>query len=920
MTLPAVRPAEPVEIPAFRPILAVAFFLSGAAALADESLWVRGLGLVFGTVAPAISATLALFLGGLGLGAVVFGRVADRVVSPLRLLAFLEIGAAALVALSPAAFHLAGRCVALGGEAPGPFAWFAVRFAAGAAILLPPTMLMGGTLPAIARWFVRREEHVAADVGRLYAWNTVGGAVGALLAAHLLIEHLGPTRGLHASAALHAAVGCAFLFLAGRTGEGDGVAREESSAAEGPPNRRVLAAAFVTGFSALALEACWTRLLALVLGSSAYAFASILAVMLIGLALGGWLIPRWAGTRVTGWLAASAVSAAALIFLSHPLLDDLPEYYVRAFPLFQTSFAGLTLLGLGIAAIGVLLPAAAMGGTFPLLVHLSGERVAGLGGRLGRVYGWNTLGAILGAPLATYALVPTIGLERVVGLCAALYLGVGLAALVPRPARRGGRAATLGVVGAVAGALIAWNMPDWDTERLMSGPFVYARDYLRKSVVPGADRVELLRERMVKGDLVFFRAGPTASVSVRKEGSILSLRINGKTDASNGGDLTTQLLLGHLPALLHSRPRNALVVGLGSGITLGAVLRHPVEHADLVEISSEVVEASRVFSEDNHRALDDPRVRLVLNDGRNFLLATRRRYDLITSQPTNPWITGSGNLFTREYYALCRARLAPGGVMTQWLQIYNIRPDDVWAAIRAFRQVFPHVQMFGTMSGGDLFLLGTEAPLPLDENQIERRVAWPAVREDLARVSLERATRILGSFLADEPTIDALIGSGPAHTDENPVLEFAAARALQRDTTRENFAWLAAIPRRDPLRQLYAEGRLALVSGDPIRAAALWEQALARDPGFLRLRWQVANAWYEGGRYYSAKADPRAEAAFRKAIAINSEHFAAFTDLGMWYLKIGRRQDAEAAFRAALRIFPTHAPALRALAMMRVVP
>src|SRR5215468_4717593 len=431
---------------------------------------------------------------------------------------------------------------------------------------------------------------------------------------------------------------------------------------------------------------------------------------------------------------------------------------------------------IAVSVASLLLPTLLIGATFPCGVAVATRGVARVGADVGQAYAANTLGAIAGTVLTGFVLIPAIGVHTSIklGILCNLLAAAALFATPPRTSI----AWPWGSVGAaIIGAAILF-VPSWNQRVMASGPGVYANQYLRRAET--ASLTEILR---TQGEVLFYRDGISGTVSVHREGPHLALRVNGKTDASNSLDMPTQLMSGHLPLLAHRDPRAVLVIGLGSGITAGAVVRHPIERLDVVEIEPAVVEASRFFASEHGDVLKDPRVLTVIADGRNFLLTTTNRYDVIISEPSNPWISGLASLFSVEFFRIARQHLEPGGMMVQWVQGYNLRPDDFKMIVRTFRIVFPATSVWNT-GRGDFLLFGRVESTPLDLTLVEKR--FPRIRADLLGIGIQAWPGTLGFFLLGEDETSRLSESAGRNTDDRLPLEFSAPRALYLDTTTGN--------------------------------------------------------------------------------------------------------------------------------------
>ena len=341
----------------------------------------------------------------------------------------------------------------------------------------------------------------------------------------------------------------------------------------------------------------------------------------------------------------------------------------------------------------LLVPSLLFGAAFPLAVRLLGQGRGGAGQALGRAGAANTAGAIAGALLAGFVALPALGLRRTLLAAAGAHAVAGLVALLP--AWRGAPR-WLTLAGVAVGAWAAPRLaPPWDAALFAGGPYKYAL----------YTKPEEMEQELRSGELVFYRDGRAATVSVKRLGGSLSLSVDGKVDATNTADMLTQRLLAHLPLLLHGSARQALVIGLGSGVTVGSALTHPLASVEAVEISPEVVDAARLFRRANRGALDDPRLRVVVGDGRHHLQTATGPYDVTISEPSNPWMAGVANLFSRDFFALARTRLGPGGLFCQWAHVYNMSPRDLRVVVGSFSDVFPEAALF-VVNEGDVLLLG----------------------------------------------------------------------------------------------------------------------------------------------------------------------------------------------------------------------
>ena len=773
-------------------LILLLFLVSGAVGLGYQVLWSRYLLGFIGVSAYSYATVLASFMGGLALGSALLGRLADRVRSPLRLFALLEagVGLYALVypRLSEWGAALYGGLVSFAPErvSAGQALWAKALIAG--LLLLVPTTLMGGTYPALVRHATDRLQHVGREASRLYSVNALGAAGGALLMAFVLMPVLGMTRGLIVLALANGLVAATALLLA--RGVGPLAEAPAATAAPEPGDleaaltpgqvRLALALILVEGFLAFSLEIGWTRYFAVVLGSSTYSFALVLAAFLFGIALGSAWLSRaeWALDRPLPFFGWTQVLAGLAILVPLPLYPLAPWLFLNLQTLFSDqpaaffAYAACQLL----ACVLVMLPPTLLFGmALPLLVKGLARDIGRLGSDTGRAYAWNTWGNVAGALLAGLVLLPLLGMEQLLRTAALGSAVLGLFAIgVFSPRRRATGVRVIVAATAVLAAALA--VGPWQTEAFALRP-------TRRQATP------LSREdrdvKLASYRTLLFKDDPAALLMVHATGATLTqetltLSVNGKPDATSYEDLPTQILSGHLPLLLAPRPRDVLVIGLASGITAGAALAHPVRRLDVVEIVSAMPEASRLFREWNRDPLADPRVHLIVDDARSYLSHTRQRYDVVISEPSNPWMAGTGALFSREFYARAARALESDGVYLQWLQAYELSDETFAAVVRTFRGVFPHIQAFQG-NHEDLLLLGSRRPIDPDWSELERRFEVPAVREDLATLRIESLATLLAFQVLSPASVDHLAAQTPLeNTDDNLLLEYRAPRELFR--------------------------------------------------------------------------------------------------------------------------------------------
>ncbi len=736
-----------------RILVLLVFLLSGAAGLVYQVVWTRKLVFVLGVTSQAVATVLAVFMGGLALGSWWLARYGDRVRSPIRLYGLLELLLAgfglASLALLDILVEVYSGARRSGAISEGMLPVARVVFAGLA--LLGPTTLMGATLPILVRGLSRGGERLARSAGVLYAVNTLGAVFGTLAAAWWLIQTLGLQGTTAVAAGLNGLAGLAALALGDRGIAPPQVASVPRTSARDPRTARAVLLAFgLSGMFALAYEVLWTRYLVYVLGeNSVYAFSTMLASFLIGIVLGSlaaaWLADRARDLVGVLGLVIALVGAGALATL--PVMEAL-----------ASSRRGPPGEGwLGVAAedflrcLAVLIvPTTLSGSTFAIVAKLSARDPARLGADVGVAYASNTLGAILGALAGGFLVLPVLGLRAGLLALGTLNVLAGLwLATRPRPEGRGtakaALAGSLGLLAAIAGFLSE-----------------------------GPSRKALLREDQV---LLYYGDGPESSVAVVESegGGGRSLIVDGDEQAGTGPRLQIHLrLLGHLPAFFHPAPRKGLVVGFGTGITTGCLLQHPFERVDQVELSKEVIEAAPLFAQFNHDALRDPRLRLVRDDGRNFLLSTRETYDVITCDPFDADDAGVTSLYCREYYELVRSRLNPGGLACQWIT-EHYDPEEMKLLLRTFQSVFPHASVW--LADFTLVAVGAVEPAAVSLEDVRRRFEDPGVKSSLEVIGVDRAEALLALLLAGPRSLREFLGEGPLNTDDRPLIEYLGPRA-----------------------------------------------------------------------------------------------------------------------------------------------
>jgi spermidine synthase len=1018
------------------------FFASGISGLVYQVVWVRELVLVFGATTFAVSTVLTAFMGGLALGSFYFGRRSERVNRPLRLYGLIEIGIGVyglavpfIFALLPSLYQPFWNWLHL-----SFFAISIVRFIFAALVLIVPTALMGATLPVLSSYYARDHGRIGLHVGSLYALNTFGAVMGAAATGFVLIPSFGMRATTATAAAINILLGLVALSFA-RKYEADtdvlDPRAERASVDEVTPGKRIIArlrerryrllgslfpfftfrngvaapetkerksggrivsrpskealsrkelmmvlVAFgVSGFIALSYEVIWSRVLALIIGSSVYAFSIMLTTFLIGLAAGASLASRFVDRikRPVLVFALIEIGVGITSLAGAYMFNDLPYVFIQLYRWLEaTAFGVLLFARFLVAMLVMIVPTLMLGALFPLVVRIvSRSRERATGRMVGDVYAANTLGAITGSFASGFVLVPWLGLLGSLRLAATLnflvaasmflvsHLGEKRRGAAERR-RHGDRTINSGrskgssnraasprlrvpasshfrlsaSVGLVVSAVLVVGAiliePKWDSDVMSSAVYRYAPSLSEKSKSEIYDYFT-----RGQGETIFYKEGVTATIAVQRAGENRVLKSNGKPEASTTGDMPTQILIGGLPLLVRPQTDDVLLIGLGSGITLGSVEQFPIKSVTCVELEPAIIEASEYFNDFNNRPLDDPRLRMIANDGRNFIYTTDEKFDVIISEPSNPWLTGVANLFTLEFFKRGAERLKDDGIFSQWLQIYEMAPEDVKTLIATFKAAFPYVYVFRGAEG-DIMLLGSKREQRIDLSTIKSHFDDPRVAAELDRIKTYWATDILSRFYLGPKEVETYVAGAHLNTDDNALIEFNAPRRVgtTEETVQRNLnellaraappldylageiasadgkadllinTALGAVKRNDHLRAEqfvnYAleiadtaqahgmKGELLSARGDEAGAIASWKQALQIDPNHF---YTVVNL----GKLYLTKQDlARATPYLERAIQIDPSSARAHHLRGLAYQAVGDNQRAVIEYRKAL--------------------
>lgn len=923
------------------------FFISGATGLIYEVVWTRLLTLVMGNTHYSIATVLTAFMGGLALGSYAGGKVIDRFFNPLALYALLE-GAIGIYCLAIPSFidwaFPLFKSIYLNSEFSYTAASF-YRFLICGSILLIPTTFMGATLPILSKFVSSEPGQIGRDVGTLYGINTFGAVFGAATSAYVFMRLLGLSATIQLAAGFNIGIAVIIFLLfrpgwsrppaQGRNEYADNATRSadvnhaktaDSSQGSDPfstpgrgsmswKERFILLAFGVSGFCALVYQLAWNRILSLLLGSSVYAFSLILSIFILGLALGTVCFARWVTRmkdllKVFGFLQIG-IGCSALAAL--PFFGEIPFVNRWVYQNWDIDFATAQLSNLSIVFSLLFLPTFFMGAQFPVVVKLVTRGLSNLGSDVGRVYACNTVGAIFGSFLGGFFMIPVLGIQNSIFMVVFIniILALGLLSLsesLKAPMKLYGL--PLIFLACLWGG---YSMNAWDKAVISSGSFM-------------PYRIEDLREAEARTNkILFYREGThtTVTTELAVSGNIF-LRVNGKTDASLALDMRTQLLSGYLPMFFQKDPQSVLVIGQGSGITLGAVEQFPaVKDIDLVEISPTVIEGSRFFSPFNHQALDDDRLTTILEDGRSHVALSDKKYDVIISEPSNPWISGVGALFTLEFFQLLRNRLTEQGVACIWVHT-NMSPESFKSITRSFSMVFPHVTMWESIVGDDYLLIGSPKEYGLPYERVENFLKKDSIGQDLKRIGIHSVRDLFSLMIMSRDQILRFSGDAPIHTDDNSLLEFNAPKYIYKDdrgvlvrqltpyiqvdpafvkinatsadvrsrilatfsSVERSESQVAEIKRHARIDQLLDQAMEAFNSGDYLRALGYYREILKLDPE------HVMTYLNQGNVLNALKRYEEAETAYRKTLALNP--YYVFGSVALAKLYLSTRKPAQA--------------------------
>ncbi len=782
----------------------VFFFISGLTGLVYEILWSRLITKVIGSAPFAVSIVLTVFMGGLGLGSYIASRYIDRIKNPrnlVKLYGILEIVIGIYGLVLP--LLLIGfkplHSIIYNHLFTHFFTYNIFTFLGCFVLLILPVTCMGATLPVLSRFYVTSMSHMGTHIGRLYGLNTIGAAAGSFLCGFFMIKLLGIWGTMILAVSLNVLIGLSCLgigFLSkikatvsikAKT-HSSNILRSTVTGYDSFFRSGSLIIFSVSGFCAMAYEVIWTKLLGLIVGPTTYSFTIVLVTFITGLALGsmffGWLgdktnkpLPLLLYTQIAAGITA--------LWISH-IMGNSQIFFAKLIYNYSDNFARLIFFKSSVLFAFMFLPTFLLGATFPLVGKIYTRSLKNVGKSIGFAYAVNAIGAVLGSFCAGFILIPLLGKELSLSLIIAFQILVsfGFAAIYYWKTGKIIREWIPLVLLVIYGLVMTFPYPHWNRTLLSVGKYHrYDEPELLNmgwlvALFYGTD----IYEDYHSGKLVYFGDGIGGFTTVKEDIDIAgnvsySLFNSGKSDAStDGGDMCTQILLAHFPMLFHNDPENVMVLGLASGITAGEVLHYPVEHLDVIDINKQVVQASAFFTPWNNDVLSNPKTGLIIQDGRAHIELTNRRYDVIISEPSNPWMAGLATLFTYEFFSRLKNRLEEDGIFCQWVHAYQMDWRNFSLIGRTFGEVFPNSLLVvndPTGKGTDYLLVGFKGEKRLDIDTAARNLPYAQQSKNFTMLN----HKLFYNLIVSED-IPKLFGSGPINSDNRPELEFAAPKLM----------------------------------------------------------------------------------------------------------------------------------------------
>ncbi len=885
-------------------LLLLTCFLSGFSALVFQIIWMRKFGLLFGVNVFAVTTVLTAFMAGLALGSLYFGRRVDRTKNPLTLFALLQTGIGLFGLAFPLLFSGLTRFSAFFFQhvSAGFYPAMLLRFFFAFLFLLVPTTLMGGTLPVLSKYMVKSLQNIGWRIGHLYSLNNLGALLGCFAAGFVFIQALGLTVSLMIASVV-SLFSAAIVFGVVRMDRYNKSAlnTESQVISENTPQysrrilRIVLWAFAIEGFTTLAYEVIWTRiLLGFSYDKSVYFYTTVVLTFLFGLFFGSLIIARWID-RKKNLLAIFAgleiaIGLSAVIML--PVFTAVTGKLVDARAAYGENWWRFLGMEYFYYFIAMLLPTVLMGMTFPVVGKICTNSLQQLGRRIGKIGYLDTVGSIFGSFTAGFIFIPVLGVVKAALLTALLNVLIGLVLLVFHPVYKVRTKMTAGILTAVV--------------------FVFFTAF-----VPREQYFKYWQTRKPGDRLLFYHEGPGATVAVPQHpDGIKVLAIDGAVTAfADFGDTRVHKVLGYLPLLLHPAPRNALVIGLGMGVTAQSLIQPYMEHVDCVEICAGVEQAAdEAFAAENKNVPEHTKFNILIEDGRSFLLLTDKKYDIITSNAIH--VRHSGNIYTSDFYRICRERLTSGGIMCQWMSTNWLTETEYKSLVKAFIDVFPHVS-YWCVNPGHVLLIGSSGSPVIKMDDWTEKFAGAKLQADLGAVNLANVYSFLAQYICRKAKLAAYVNGIEPHTDDHPVAEFSRvvskaqnpgiidALVLLKGPATALTAPDVTARQRDRIEEYalaetaYLKAMLAYYFGRDVKKATfLLNQAVEKVPHDYRFHEELASMYYNYRMYDYAIHEMNKVLEIFPESAIEHEHIA------MIYMDTGNLEKAKNHFLTAVELAP----------------
>jgi spermidine synthase len=772
-------------------ILAIIFIISGTTGLVYQIVWFKYLSLFLGNTTYAQMTVLAAFLGGLALGNYLLGKRADTISNPVKIYALLELFIGVFCFSYPTLNSLAGNSfLQIASQlniSSQNFLFSALRFFVAAILLLFPTIAMGGTLPVLSKYFVCNLKGSGKDIAMLYFLNSFGAVIGVLFAGFILIKEFGLAATCYSVALLNVLIGVVGLILSSFTNDVSSASEQmikENDSVSSLANpgtgiiNIIMIVSFFSGMAALLYEMVWTRLLINFFGSSTYSFSIMLAAFILGITIGSWILSQATLTKINkikiltfSQMAIGLTTMAVLLFY-----ERLPYVLWEVSAIFSKtprSFEIFLFVEFLICAALIFLPTIFMGISLPAAAEAVSIGRKQVGAAVGKIFSINTIGTVIGVILTGLLFIPLFGIKKTFEIGIAINF---LSAVILLWSYKQFKIKTKFIFSFVCFCsfiLYIVMFSNWNRSVISSGVFKSFNSPPPKSY---ADFLKAASDEKI----IFYEEGVTATVTVTQSLSDTnqkSLIINGKPDASTTFDMPTQVLLGQIPMMLHPDPKNVFVVGFGSGTTIGSVLTHPVKRVLCAEISKEVISTASLFKKENNNCILDKRLSVVNEDAVTLLKLSKDKYDVIISEPSNPWIAGIGTLFSKEYFQKCFDRLNDNGIMVQWFHVYETDDSVVQLVLNTFSSVFPYAQLWNSVSN-DIIMVGSKKNISLNIKNLEAKFESNKINNDFKRILIPNLFTFLSCQSSSPRGFFTMSGNQPLNTETHPLLEFLAPRSF----------------------------------------------------------------------------------------------------------------------------------------------